>query len=423
MVKLDLSDNKISGKIPNWIWSLSILVYLNLSCNSLDSLELPLINLTHVNYLDLHSNQFHGQIPTLQLLPNVIQLDLSRNYFSSIIPSTIRHVLRYTIFLSLSSNNINGTIPESLCNFKFLQVLDISNNFLSGMIPQCLTNMSGLAVLNLRRNNLTSVDHRPGSKQFPVTALTTWQAMRSSKDNTPGKISNLRYGRVGYQVDTIVVTNKGLEMELLIVLTIFTYIDFSSNKFNGSIPKEIGELKLLYYLNLSNNAFTGSVPSSLSNLSQLEALDLSKNKLRGQIPPELTKLTFLAFLNLSYNKLVGRIPSGAQFSTFDATSFEGNKGLWGPPLTADKRTVFSPKPAEGNHSNPGHEIDWDIICPEIGFTCGFGIAIGSLLFCKRWRKWYYRAMYNMLLKIFPQLEQILGHHRRHVYVHQRYWRR
>ncbi|KAL6124247.1 hypothetical protein ACLB2K_076762 [Fragaria x ananassa] len=512
MVKLDLSDNKISGKIPNWIWSLYILVYLNLSCNSLDSLELPSINLTHVNYLDLHSNQFHGQIPTLQLLPNVIQLDLSRNYFSSIIPSTIRHVLRYIIFLSLSSNNINGTIPESLCNFKFLQVLDISNNFLSGMIPQCLTNMSGLAVLNLRRNNLTSVGefshncslktldisgnqiqgrflkslvncnqlevlnlgsnliaepfpcflrntytmcvivlrsnqfygrigcHKTNDTYWPVlqiidlaqnnfsgeipgTALTTWQAMRSSKDNTPAKISNLRYGRVGYQVDTIVVTNKGLEMELLIVLTIFTYIDFSSNKFNGSIPKEIGELKLLYYLNLSNNAFTGSVPSSLSNLSQLEALDLSKNKLRGQIPPELTKLTFLAFLNLSYNKLVGRIPSGAQFSTFDATSFEGNKGLWGPPLTADKRTVFSPKPAEGNHSNPGHEIDWDIICPEIGFTCGFGIAIGSLLFCKRWRKWYYRAMYNMLLKIFPQLEQILGHHRRHVYVHQRYWRR
>ncbi|XP_061996047.1 receptor-like protein 33 [Rosa rugosa] len=211
-------------------------------------------------------------------------------------------------------------------------------------------------------------------------------------------------------------------MELVIVLTIFTSFDFSCNKFNGSIPEEIGELKSLYALNLSNNAFTGAVPSSLSNLSQLESLDLSKNKLSGQIPPELTKLTFLAFLNLSYNQLVGRIPSGAQFSTFDAASFKGNKGLWGPPLTADNRTGFSPK-LEGNHSNPGHEIDWDIIFAEIGFTCGFGIVIGSLLFCKRWRKWYYSAMYNMLLKIFPQLEQRFGHHRRHVYVHQRYWRR
>ncbi|PRQ57880.1 putative leucine-rich repeat domain, L domain-containing protein [Rosa chinensis] len=211
-------------------------------------------------------------------------------------------------------------------------------------------------------------------------------------------------------------------MELVTVLNIFTSIDFSCNRFNGSIPEKIGELKSLHALNLSNNALTGVVPSSLCNLSQLESLDLSKNKLSGQIPPALTKLTFLAFLNLSYNQLVGRIPSGAQFSTFDAASFKGNKGLWGPPLTND-RTGFSPPKLEGNHSNPGHEIDWDIICPEIGFTCGFGIVIGSLLFCKRWRKWYYRAMYNMLLKIFPQLDQRFGHHRRHVYVHQRYWRR
>ncbi|PRQ57761.1 putative leucine-rich repeat-containing, plant-type, leucine-rich repeat domain, L [Rosa chinensis] len=505
LYSLDLSDNQINGKIPDWIWSLSNLEFLNLSCNSLDSLEVHSINLTNLDYLDLHSNQFHGQIPILSSPFRLYYLDFSRNYFSS-----IGDVFLNASFFSLSSNNLNGIIPESLCNSHFLEVLDLSNNSLSGTVPQCLTAMRRLEVLNLRRNSLTNVDdfshncglktldisenhlqgrflkslvsctqlevlnlgnnlitepfpcflrntstlrvlvlrsnkfygrigcrningtwpvlqiidlaHNNFSGEVPGTALTTWQAMKTSKNDAPLKTSLLQYELWGvqYQEDTITVTNKGLAVELVIVLTIFTSIDFSCNKFNGSIPEEIGELQSLYALNLSNNAFTGAVPSSLSNLSQLESLDLSKNKLRGQIPPELTKLTFLAFLNLSYNQLVGRIPSGAQFSTFDAASFQGNKGLWGPPLTADKNPGFSPPKLEGNHSNPGHEIDWDIIGPEIGFTCGFGIAIGSLLFCKRWRKWYYRAMYDMLLKIFPQLEQRLDHHRRHVYVHQRY---
>ncbi|XP_024160804.1 receptor-like protein 34 [Rosa chinensis] len=513
LIGLDLSDNQINGKIPNWIWSLSNLESLNLSCNSLDSLNVHSINITNLDNLDLHSNQFHGQIPNFQPPCYLYYLDFSKNYFSSIIPSTIGDVLLSIGIFSLSSNNLNGIIPESLCNSPYLTILDLSNNSLSGTIPQCLTTMSSLAVLNLRRNNLTNVDefshncslkkldisgnhiqgqflkslvnctqleilnlgnnlitepfpcflrnistlsvlvlrsnkffghigcrktngtwpvlrmidlaHNNFSGEIPGRDLTTWQAMRTSKGDAPLNISNLQwlYAGASFQEDTIMVTNKGSEMELVNVLTLFTSIDFSCNKFNGSIPEEIGELKSLYALNLSNNAFTGALPSSLGNLSELESLDLSKNKLSGQIPLELTKLTFLAFLNLSYNQLVGRIPSGAQFSTFDAASFEGNKGLWGPPLTADNNTGFSPPKQEGNHSNLGHEIDWDIICPEIGFTCGFGIAIGSLLFCKRWRKWYYRAMYNMLLKIFPQLERRFGHHRRHVYVHQRYWRR
>ncbi|PRQ57898.1 putative leucine-rich repeat-containing, plant-type, leucine-rich repeat domain, L [Rosa chinensis] len=510
LYSLDLSDNQINGKIPIWIWSLSDLSYLNLSCNSLDSLEVPSNNLGNLRYLDLHSNQFHGQIPIFPTPFSAYYLDFSRNYFSSIISSTIGDMFLEAGFLSLSSNNLSGIIPESLCNSESLEVLDLSNNSLSGTIPQCLATMKTLAVLNVRRNNLTYVNefsqncslktldisgnqiqgqflkslvnctqlevlnlgnnlitepfpcflrntstlrilvlrsnkfyghigchktdgtwpvlqiidlaHNNFSGEVPGTTLTTWQAMRTSKDNTPWKIDCLSCANEYYHQE-ITVTARGLEMHLVNVLNIFTSIDFSCNKFKGSIPKEIGELKSLYALNLSNNAFTGAVPSSLSNLSELESLDLSKNKLNGQIPPELTKLTFLAFLNLSYNQLDGRIPSGAQFSTFDAASFEGNKGLWGPPLTADNNTGFSPPKQEGNHSNPGHEIDWDIICPEIGFTCGFGIVIGSLLFCKRWRKWYYRAMYNMLLKIFPQLEQRFGHHRRHVYVHQRYWRR
>jgi hypothetical protein len=264
--------------------------------------------------------------------------------------------------------------------------------------------------------------HNDFSGEIPGSALTNWHAMMANEDDSPSNLNHLQFRTIfiNYQ-DEITVTIKSLDIELVKILTIFTSIDLSCNKFNGSIPDEIGELKLLYALNLSNNAFAGAIPSSLSNLSEVESLDLSHNTLSGQIPVQLTKLTFLSFLNLSNNQLEGRIPSSNQFSTFPKASFEGNKDLFGPPLMTDDTTWLSPPELKKSHPNPGDEIDWDIFCVEIGFICGFGIVIGSLLFCKRWRKWYYSAMYNILIKIFPQLEQRIGHHRRHIYINPR-WR-
>ncbi|XP_016648365.1 PREDICTED: receptor-like protein 12 isoform X2 [Prunus mume] len=508
---LDLSQNQISGGIPNWIWKLSTLSQLNLSCNSLVTLEGPLLNVTSsLSVLDLHSNQLKGQIPLFSQLS--VYLDYSRNNFNSSIRTDIGDFLSNTIFFSLSSNKFQGIIPESICNATNLQVLDVSNNSLSGLIPKCLTAISGtLAVLNLRRNNLSGTvpDKFPehcslktldlnGNQiggQFPKSlanctmlevlnlgnnqiadtfpcllknistlrvlvlrsnkfyggfgcpkphgnwtmlqivdialnkfsgeirgkCLRTWKAMMGDDDDAMSELNHLQFTGVYYQ-DAITVTNKGLEMEFVKILTVFTSIDISSNNFSGSIPKEVGQLKSLYVLNLSSNAFTGAIPTSLSKLRQLESLDLSNNKLGGEIPAELAKLTFLSFLNLSNNQLVGKIPSTAQLSTFSAASFTGNKGLCGIQLNITCNNPSESPDAVQKAPNHHREINWGVISVEIGFTFGFGIAIGSLVLCKRWSKWYYKAMYNILLKIFPQLEERIGIHRRHVHINQR-WKR
>ncbi|ONI03773.1 hypothetical protein PRUPE_6G281200 [Prunus persica] len=516
--RLDLSENQIQGMVPNWIWGISSLSQLNLSSNSFSTLERPLPKNSSVSALDLHSNQLQGQIPFFS--PSARYLDYSKNCFSSSIPTDIGDFLASTVFLSLSSNNLHGLIPVSICNAGY-EVLDMSNNSLSGMVPQCLTEMKSLRVLILRKNNLNGtlsnrftgycglraldlgrnqikgqlpkslasctnleilnlgnnqiidtfpcflksistlrvlvlrsnrfyggigcsktngtwqmlqiVDlaHNNFNGEIPERSLTTWQAMTADEDGSRPKSNVLsseggQYTGAVYSFkDAITVTSKGSEMDLVKILTIFTLIDFSDNKFNGSIPEEMGVLKSLYILNLSSNAITGEIPSSLGNMRQLESLDLSQNKLSGHIPQQLTKLTFLAFLNLSNNQLGGMIPTSNQFSTFPPSSFTGNKGLSGPPL--DNKTGLPPPPPTRNGSLPdsgsGHnEIDWDLISIEIGFTFGCAIAIGSLVFCKRWSKWYYRAMYSILVKIFPQLEERLGNHRRHVHINQR-WRR
>ncbi|KAM2984018.1 hypothetical protein FF2_009878 [Malus domestica] len=249
--------------------------------------------------------------------------------------------------------------------------------------------------------------------------------MMSDEDGAMSKINHLRFQvlefeQVYYQ-DAITVTSKGLQMELVKILTLFTLIDISCNKFSGSIPEDMGELKSLYGLNLSSNALTGSIPSLLGNLRQLESLDLSNNRLSGTIPSEFSKLNFLSFLNLSNNRLVGKIPTGTQIQSFSADSFVGNKGLYGPPLSLgnidDGSARLSPT-LEGKDSNSTHGIEWDLIGAEVGFIVGFGIATGSLAFCKRWSKWYYKTMYKILAKIFPRLEERFGPHRRHVHIHQ-----
>ncbi|XP_050144526.1 receptor-like protein 6 [Malus sylvestris] len=503
--KLDLSENQIQGQLPNWIWKLDSLDYLNVSYNALESLEGPFINSTsQVSVLDLHSNQLKGPI---SIVPYAEYLDYSNNHFSSSIPVSICNASRLRA-LDLSSNSLSGEIPRCLAamstlmtlnvrknnitgmisNLEFpescesLEALDLSQNQIEGQFPKSLARCTSLIFLNLAENQITDtfpcllknistlivlalrsnnfyggigcpvvktnatwpvlqildLAYNNFNGEVPGFSLTTWQAMKDNTDigflstvNVSSRSScyslssteEIICNTVVFSYEpTITITSKGLKMDLAKILSVLTLIDFSCNNFSGAIPKEMGALKSLYFLNLSSNAFTGEIPPSFGNMRQLESLDLSQNKLSGQIPQQLAKLNFLEFLNLSNNQLVGKIPAGTQISTFPRDSFTGNKGLWGPPLMVDSKARLSPPPTlNGSHPNSTDEIDWDLISVEIGFVFGFAVAVGSLMFFKRWSKWYYRSTYKILVRIFPQLEERIGPHRRHVHINQR-WR-
>uniref|UniRef100_A0A6M2ECN2 Leucine-rich repeat-containing N-terminal plant-type domain-containing protein n=1 Tax=Populus davidiana TaxID=266767 RepID=A0A6M2ECN2_9ROSI len=190
-------------------------------------------------------------------------------------------------------------------------------------------------------------------------------------------------------------------------------LNLSFNIFDTALPVGFAHLTDLISLNLSNAGFTGQIPSSLGSLSQLESLDLSSNQLSGQIPPQLVSLRFLSVLNFSYNRLEGRIPTANQFGTFSSDSFEGNQGLCGPPLNRCSNTKGSNStPAcsntsssacyNTNGSNSGIEIDWNFL---LGFIFGLGIVIQPLMFCKRWRTWYYKHVDRVIFRIFPKLDK------------------
>ena len=56
--------------------------------------------------------------------------------------------------LLLSSNNLNGTIPDEICNLTELNYLNFYVNSLSGSIPDDIGNLSKLTHLSLNHNQL-----------------------------------------------------------------------------------------------------------------------------------------------------------------------------------------------------------------------------------------------------------------------------
>jgi len=53
------------------------------------------------------------------------------------------------IYMNLSRNLFQGSIPDSLGKLLNIEELDLSYNVLSGVIPKALANLSYLASLNL----------------------------------------------------------------------------------------------------------------------------------------------------------------------------------------------------------------------------------------------------------------------------------
>ncbi|XVF08312.1 hypothetical protein REPUB_Repub06bG0215700 [Reevesia pubescens] len=314
-----------------------------------------------------------------------------------------------------------GKVPKSLANCKMLEVLDLGNNQINDTFPCHLKKISSLRVLVLRANKFHGSIHC--SKKSPWSmlqivdlasnsfsgglhqnCLLTWKAMQVHEDKALSKLKHLSFKVLQlnqfYYQDAITVTVKGLELELLKILTVFTSIDISCNKFEGPIPEVIGTFKALYVLNFSHNALTGPIPSFLGNLSQLESLDLSSNNLNGEIPSQLAKLNFLSFLNLSNNKLVGRIPTSTQLQSFSEASYE-NTGLCGLPLNVS--CVPSQPPNTVPEFRTTDEFDWQFIFIGVGFGVGAAVFVAPLTFWKRARKFVDDNVDKILGVILPKL--------------------
>ncbi|CAN6173385.1 unnamed protein product [Urochloa humidicola] len=142
-------------------------------------------------------------------------------------------------------------------------------------------------------------------------------------------------------------------------------LHLSNNNFSGTIPTEIGQMKMLVYLNFSSNSLSGEIPQEICNLTSLQVLDFSNNQLTGALPPTMTDLHFLSTFNVSCNKLEGPIPTGGQFDTFSNSSYIGNPNLCGGVISKQCGTA----PKDRTSSSQQHSSRLPIV---------FGVIFGGL---------------------------------------------
>ncbi|XP_072972782.1 receptor-like protein EIX2 [Typha angustifolia] len=278
--EVDVRNTSITGTLPHWLWSLPLKL-LDLSYNNITG-RLPVyLKSTNIVSLDLKFNNLEGLLPPL---PDGLKLlDLSNNFLCGPLPKLLPTSILY---LLLSNNLINGSIPSSICELASPEALDLSGNNLSGELPQCWQQGSGLEIINFSNNNITG--------------------------EIPPSVGSL---------------------------TSLLSLDLSNNNFYGELPSELQYCKNLVLLDLGNNKFSGDIPIWIGeNLLNLRYLQLRSNMFDGNIPPQLAQLTALQVLDLSYNKLLGSIPrSFGNFTGMISSSVRNEKhnGIYLPGYDVD----------------------------------------------------------------------------------------
>nr|XP_016494069.1 PREDICTED: receptor-like protein 12 [Nicotiana tabacum] len=429
---VDFSSNKFTTSIPPDIGNhLSSVVFLSIANNTINgTIPSSICNATNLEVLDLSSNKLSGRIPAClaeQSSRSLKVLNLGRNNLRGNLPGNFSEKCSLET-IDLRQNNLEGKIPRSISNCRKLKVLNLGNNKITDTLPCWLKSLSNLHVLVLRFNNFhgnidcSGVNYTWPALQIidlasnnfsgilPRNIFMDLEAMKVNSVEPHPRLYHLHFqsesASIAYYQDSVILSLKGREVTIGKILIIFNSIDLSNNSFIEGIPETVGELKSLRLLNLSHNALTGQIPAAVGNLKQLESLDLSFNKLEGRIPEKLSDLTFLSLLNLSYNELVGMIPQGNQMQTFSESSFVGNKGLCGFPLHKTCNSDIEEaalQPESEDVEGQFFSRTEMYVSVALGFAAGLAIIFLPLLVSRRWRECYNKLIDGLIFWVFSKV--------------------
>ncbi|MFQ6628038.1 hypothetical protein Gotur_007833, partial [Gossypium turneri] len=230
LTELDLSNNKISGAIPNWAWKKS-LHYLNLANNHLSSLDQllsnqsstssqsslprPICNMSRLSGFNASYNNLSGPIPNyLGNMSALSRLDLHGNNFNGILPKFSKATQLW--LLNVGENRLEGELPRSLAECTQLEVLDVGNNMMHDTFPFWLEKLTELKVLILRENRF--------------------------------------YGQIKHKF----------------VFPTLDVLDIASNQFSGELSIDFVQATQLRSLKIGGNKLEGKLPRSLANCTALE---------------------------------------------------------------------------------------------------------------------------------------------------------
>ncbi|XP_031286460.1 receptor-like protein Cf-9 [Pistacia vera] len=228
METLLLSHNNFIGEISSSICNLS-LVRLELSNNNLSG-TIPecLGNASRLLLLNLEMNNFHGYVPSISVYSSIQYINLNNNKLEGSLPPTLVHCSKLEV-LDVGNNLINDTFPHWLAKLPDLKILILRSNRFHGSIGKSKTRLS---FCNLR---IIDISHNQFTGSLPPRFFEKFNMMGG--ENFKGHIP-----------------------PLLENLTQLESLDFSFNNFVGEIPNQLTSLTFLSVLNLSYNQLVGFIP-------------------------------------------------------------------------------------------------------------------------------------------------------------------
>ncbi len=234
----------------------------------------------------------------------VTELSLTGNNLTGTIPPEIGN-LDHLTKLELYSNNLEGSIPPEIGNLTHLTLMDLDDNQLSGSIPPEIANLTNLTNLYMDVNQLSGSIPSEIGNLINLTYLWIWGNQLTGE--IPPEIGNLT------NLTSLALINNQLSGSIpseIGNLTNLTGLYLDGNQLTGSIPSEIGNLSNLTILRLFTNQLSGEIPLEIGNLTNLTQLLVGNNQLSGEIPTEIGNLSNMQHLRLENNQLHGNIPAG-----------------------------------------------------------------------------------------------------------------
>ncbi|RVW94651.1 LRR receptor-like serine/threonine-protein kinase GSO1 [Vitis vinifera] len=293
-LRMDMSSNCLEGSIPQSVFNAGWLVLsknlfsgsISLSCRTSNQSGWGL------SHLDLSNNRLSGELPNY----------FGRNKLSGNVPAWMGS-LSSLIVLNLRSNEFNGNIPLNLCQLKKIQMLDLSSNNLFGTIPKCLND---LIALTQKGSLVIAYNERQFHSGWDFSyiddTLIQWKGKELEYKKTLGLIRSIDFsnnkliGEIPIEVtDLVELVSLNLSRNNLTgsipsmigQLKSLDFLDLSQNQLHGRIPASLSQIADLSVLDLSNNNLLGKIPSG----TQLQSFSASTYQGNPRLcgPPLLKK--------------------------------------------------------------------------------------------------------------------------------------
>lgn len=335
---LNLSENGLSGRLPENLGDLAFLTELRVDGNdgltgpipvSLSALGLETLNYGGTTLCTVRDEAFQAwlnAVPTRDgefLACNEERSDLIKLYeamggeswtasgnwgtdaplenWSGI---AVDSAGRVTV-IDLNRNNLSGQIPPEIQYFPYLQVLRLDYNRLEGEIPPEIGLLTELRRMDIDGNPFTGGIPPEIGNLAKLQVL--WLGGEGSRLTGPippelGNLDSLR------QIQLYDVRLDGSIPEEFGNLAELQILRITGTRIGGGLPESLAALRNLRAIRLYDNELSEPLPAWLGQLDRLFSLSISDNVIEGPLPAELGQADSLAFLLAENNRLSGPLP-------------------------------------------------------------------------------------------------------------------